>query len=193
MVRLSNQNSTFRGRYVTLPCYPSIFKHSSVIHRRGALSLSKKSLFLFLFLALALGLGLGFLLSGRLWDRVRVASPLQLPGLHVLCQNLVRDLLSPFLELLHVLLENIDSQLLEFSREEFTLLIIVVDLFEFCVIFFEVGQVDVRNVDIRISSKTAVIFDSSLATAERVLVDFRLITGSVIIVLWTDRTLQSLP
>lgn len=103
----------------------------------------QESLFLFLFLALALVLSLGFLLSRRPRDRIRVAFPLQFPRSHILFQDLVRDQLSPFLELLHVLLENINSQLLQFSRKKFTLFIIVVDFFEFFVVFFEVGQVDV--------------------------------------------------
>jgi hypothetical protein len=107
--------------------------------------------------------------------RLRSTVPLQPPWSHVLIENLVRDLLPPLLELCHVFLQFLDRQSLQFTRQEFTALVAVVDLFELGVVVLEVGQVDIGNVDVGVAAQPAVVFDADLAATKGVLVDFGLL------------------
>lgn len=91
-------------------------------------------------------------LLGRLGNRVRVALPLQLPGTHELVQDLVRGQLALLLELGHVFLEGLDGHLLQLAGEQLAALVALVDLLQLGVVFLEVGQVDVRDVDVGVAA-----------------------------------------
>jgi hypothetical protein len=60
-----------------------------------------------------------------------------------LFQNLIGGEFSLVLELLHILLQDIYGQLLEFPGKKSTVFIVCVDLFKLRIALFEVCQVDV--------------------------------------------------
>lgn len=84
--------------------------------------------------------------------RLRGSPPLQPPRGHKLREHLIRNLLSPLLELRHVLLQLLDCHRLQFSGQYLAALVLVVNLLELGVIVLEVGQVDVGNVDVGVSA-----------------------------------------
>ena len=116
---------------------------------------------------------LGTKLGRNLLRRLR----LQLPRPHVLGQHFVRDRTALLLEARHVLLQQLDRQLLQLARHQLAALVAVVDVLELGVVLLEVGEVDVGDVDVRVATELAVLLEGLLAAAEGVLVDLGLRQG----------------
>lgn len=68
-------------------------------------------------------------------------------------------------------LESFDCHLLQLSGEKRSALVVIVDLLELLIIILKVGEVDVSNIDIGISSLLAVLLECLTATTESELVD----------------------
>jgi hypothetical protein len=68
-------------------------------------------------------------------------------------------------------LQSLNCQLLQLSSEKRSALVVVVNLLELLIIVLKVCEIDVGNIDIRVSSLFAMLLKSFTASAEGKLVD----------------------
>lgn len=114
--------------------------------------------------------------------RVRVALPFQLPRLHEALKDLIGHLSTTLLEVCHLFLKQLDRHFLQLAREQLTALVLLVHLLDLRVVLLKVRKVDVRNIDVGVSTQLPLELESLLTTAEGVLVDLGLLRVTTLVV-----------
>lgn len=79
---------------------------------------------------------------------VPIPSPFKFSGVHEVFKDLVCHQLPALLELRNRVLQQLNHHLLKLTGKQTTSLVVVVDGLQFVVVLFEIGKIDIRDVNI---------------------------------------------